>query len=126
MAAGGSTAATGTLPGSVEMRLGAAALAFAAFVGAAPRESGLEIRASKRGFEPAVVNLRKGEPARLLLKADDEEHCFAVDEFRIEKRVVPGRPTTLDFTPDRAGTFTFYCCLEPDSKAMKGRLIVDE
>ena len=126
MAPGGITAATGTLRGSAEMRLGAAVLALAAFTGAAPRESGLEVRASKRGFEPAAINLRKGEPARLVLKAADEEHCFAVDEFRIEKRVVPGRPTTLDFTPDRAGSFTFYCCLEPDSKALKGRLIVDE
>ena len=108
------------------MRLGAAILALAALSSAAPRESGLEVRASKTGFKPAVVNVRKGEPARLVLKTSDEEHCFAVDEFRIEKRVLPGKSTILEFTPDRAGTFAFYCCLEPDSSVMKGRLIVAE
>jgi hypothetical protein len=35
-----------------------------------------------------VVNVRKGQPVRLLLSSADGEHCFALDAFRIEKRVV--------------------------------------
>jgi heme/copper-type cytochrome/quinol oxidase subunit 2 len=75
---------------------------------------------------PAVINLHKGEPARLILKSGDAEHCFAVDELRIEKRVRPGKTTTLDLTPDKAGTFPFYCCLEPDSASERGKLVVAE
>jgi heme/copper-type cytochrome/quinol oxidase subunit 2 len=87
---------------------------------------GLEVVASKAGFQPALINLRKGEPSRLLLRTADVEHCFAVDELRIEKRILPGKATTLDLTPDRAGSFSFHCCLEPDSPAMKGRIVVSE
>ena len=39
------------------------------------------------------MTLRKGETVRLVLSTEDGEHCFAVDEFRLEKRVVPGRTT---------------------------------
>jgi hypothetical protein len=44
--------------------------------------------ASREGFRPRVVNVRKGQPVRLLLSSADGEHCFALDAFRIEKRVV--------------------------------------
>ena len=91
-----------------------------------PGDAGQEVRASRTGFEPSVIRLRKGEPARLLLKTADVEHCFAVDELRIEKRITPGRTTTLDLTPDKAGSFPFYCCLEPDAAALKGKLVVTE
>jgi heme/copper-type cytochrome/quinol oxidase subunit 2 len=83
-----------------------------------------EVVASKSGWRPAVINLKKGEPARLLLKTEDEEHCFAVDELRIEKRIVPGKSTPLELTADRAGNFAFYDCLNPEGK--KGRLAVSE
>ena len=86
----------------------------------APRE----VLASKAGWRPAVINLKKGEAVRLLLKTEDEEHCFAVDELRIEKRIVPGRATSLEFTPDRAGNFAFYDCLSSEGK--KGWLAVKE
>jgi cytochrome c oxidase subunit 2 len=108
------------------VRLTTALFGLGVLVAPVPRESGIDVRASKQGFEPALVNLHKGEPAHLVLKTADVEHCFAVDEFRIEKRIVPGRATTLDFTPDRAGSFVFYCCLEPEAGVMKGKIVVAE
>ena len=103
---------------------GAPALAAAGARGAS--EEAIEVVASSEGFRPRTLKLRRGEAVRLLLKTADDEHCFAVDAFRVEKRIVPGKPTTLDLTPDRAGTFPFYCCLEPDAKESGGRLVVTE
>jgi heme/copper-type cytochrome/quinol oxidase subunit 2 len=101
--------------------LGAVALAAAAPVLAqTPRE----VVGTKAGWRPPVVNVKKGEVTRLVLKTDDEERCFAIDELRIEKRVVPGKSTVLEFTADRVGNFPFYDCLDPDGK--KGRLAVTE
>ena len=82
----------------------------------------LQLAASRSGWRPAVVNLKRGETVRIVLKTEDEEHCFAVDAFRIEKRIVPGRSTSLDLTPDRVGSFPFYDCLDPD--AGRGRIVV--
>ena len=59
---------------------------------------------------------------RLRVTATDGEHCLAVDELRIEKRLLPGKPLLLELTPDRAGTFDVYCCLDPTDA--RGRLIV--
>jgi heme/copper-type cytochrome/quinol oxidase subunit 2 len=63
---------------------------------------------------------------RLLLRSADGEHCFAVDALRIEKRIEPGRATRVELTPDRVGTLTFYCCLEPGDERQRGRLVVGE
>jgi cytochrome c oxidase subunit II len=87
-----------------------------------------DVAASRSGFAPSVIQARKGETIHLRLTSRDQEHCFAVEAFRIEKRIVPGRTTTVDITPDRAGTFPYYCCLESGAaaEAEKGRLVVAE
>jgi heme/copper-type cytochrome/quinol oxidase subunit 2 len=111
-------------------RPGVLGLALAAAVGvaAAPAGPSVEVKASKRGFEPSRITLRKGETARFVLSSADGEHCFAIDALRVEKRIVPGRPTRFDLTPERAGVFPFYCCLEAGASAEteRGEITVGE
>ncbi|HVR69428.1 MAG TPA: cupredoxin domain-containing protein [Vicinamibacteria bacterium] len=94
--------------------------------GSAGPDETIEVVASRQGFSPRVVNVRKGQPVRLLLSTSDGEHCFALDALRIEKRIVPGRATVLDLTPERSGTYPFYCCLESGAAADRenGRLVI--
>jgi cytochrome c oxidase subunit 2 len=125
------TAAAATVGGEAVTRRGLLGLVLAAAAGAAAAPQGpaaVEVRASKRGFEPSQVTLRRGETAHLVLSSADGEHCFAIDALRLEKRIVPGRPTRFDLTPDRAGTFPFYCCLESGDAAARerGELVVTE
>jgi heme/copper-type cytochrome/quinol oxidase subunit 2 len=95
---------------------------------APPVEQTVEIAVSRSGFAPAVVHARKGETLHLRLTSRDQEHCFAIDAFRIEKRVVPTHATLVDLTPDRAGTLPFYCCLESGKAAEveRGGIVVGE
>jgi cytochrome c oxidase subunit 2 len=87
----------------------------------------IEVAVSGQGFRPDRITSRKGEPIRISLTTSDGEHCFALDAFRVEKRVVPGRPSVVDLTPDRAGTFPFYDCLaDGGDKGKQGRLVVTE
>jgi heme/copper-type cytochrome/quinol oxidase subunit 2 len=97
-------------------------------VAAPPAGPALELRVSRDGFEPSRLTLRRGETARLVISSGDGEHCFAIDTLRIEKRVRSGQPTRLELTPERAGTFTFYCCLESGKQAERerGELVVTE
>jgi cytochrome c oxidase subunit II len=94
----------------------------------APESGPVEVVASRAGFKPRVLNIRKGEPLRLVVRTADDEHCFALDAFRIEKRLRPGKPVSVELTPDRAGTFPFNCCLETGTAAEteKGQLVVAE
>ena len=94
--------------------------------GLSPPDEVTDVVISGKGFRPATLNARKGEPLHLKLTTADHEHCFAIDELRIEKRVVPGRSTTLDVTPDKTGRFAFYCCLENGADAERGVLVVTE
>ena len=82
--------------------------------------------ASRAGFRPQIVHARKGESLRLLLTTADDEHCFALDAYRVEKRILPHKTTTLELTLDRPGSFPFYCCLEPGNQALRGKLVVAE
>jgi cytochrome c oxidase subunit II len=104
--------------------LGLSSVGAASPAGTAER---VEVTVSRQGFRPDRVTVRKGEPVRLSLTSSDGEHCFAVDAFRIEKRVVVGRPSVVDLTPDRAGTFVFYDCLaDPGGETKPGKLVVAE
>jgi cytochrome c oxidase subunit 2 len=99
------------------------ALVVGGATGAADR---LDLSISKAGFRPARVTARRGEPVRLNISSADGEHCFALDAFRVEKRVVPGKATVVDLTPDKPGTFAFYDCLAPDGEPRRGELVVAE
>lgn len=92
------------------------------------RAETVDLSVSSNGFQPKVVNVRKGESLRLQLSSAGGEHCFALDAWRIEKRIRPGQPTAVELVPDRAGTFPFYCCLESGAAAERehGRLVVTE
>jgi cytochrome c oxidase subunit 2 len=126
------TAGAGTGAADVRRRglagLALLTVAAAAAVVAAPATPSVEVKVSRGGFEPSRLVLRRGEATRLMLTSADGEHCFAIDALRIEKRVRSGQPTRLDLTPDRAGTFTFYCCVETgkQAEAERGELVVTE
>lgn len=109
------------------LAVSALALALVAPLGAGPAaEDELELQASRAGFRPPALKLRKGETVRVALRTADGEHCFAVDALRIEKRIQPGRATLVELTPEQAGPLAFYCCLHADDEHERGRLDVTE
>ena len=126
-AAGGLGAEAGPVRGVRTRALAIAALLVATVATARPGPD-VEIRISRQGFEPAVVTVRKGETTRIKVESEDGEHCFAVDSLRVEKRVVPGHPTTFELIPDQVGRFPFYCCVEtgPAARVERGELVVTE
>ena len=50
-----------------------------------------------------------GQPVRLLMTSEDVIHDFFVPAFRIKKDVVPGRYSSMWFTPTRVGTYHLFC-----------------
>ena len=67
-----------------------------------------------------------GQPVRLLMTSQDVIHSFYVPAFRVKQDVVPGRYTSLWFTPTKAGEFHLFCAeyCGTDHAAMRGRIIV--
>lgn len=72
------------------------------------------------------LHIPVGQPVRLQMTSQDVIHSFFVPAFRLKADVVPGRYTTLSFTPTRAGEFHLMCSeyCGTDHAAMGGRVIV--
>ena len=51
---------------------------------APPPDQPQDVAVSRSGFVPSVIHARKGEAIHLRLTSRDQEHCFAVDAFRVE------------------------------------------
>ena len=77
-------------------------------------------------FAPSRIEVTQDDLVKITMRSDDIAHSFAIDEYRIIKRVPAGGSTTFEFRADRAGTFPFYCNLssEPGHQMERGELIV--
>jgi heme/copper-type cytochrome/quinol oxidase subunit 2 len=92
-----------------------------------PQLREVTITARRYSVIPTRIVVTKGTIVRITLIAEDVPHGFALDEYRIAKRVSPGRRITFEFCADRAGRFTFYCGMTGDAQCrdMRGELIVE-
>ena len=75
------------------------------------RRREVAVRVSGAGFEPARIDARLNEIVVVTLTAAEEPHGFAVDAYRLSKRVSPETPLRFEFRADATGTFRFYCSL---------------
>ena len=83
--------------------------------------------AKKWSFEPAIVEVRKGDLIRLNINSVDVVHGFAIADFGINENLAPGKTTIVEFTADKTGEFTFFCSVYCGSghNDMEGKLIVN-
>jgi plastocyanin len=110
-----------------------------------PIEGALTVHAGEWWFDPAVIALPLGEPVRIELVNDGEVlHDLKIDDLDAEDvasegtgplsaaegelfvGAESGEAGTLVFTPREAGTFAFYCTIQPHrSLGMEGTLVVE-
>jgi len=62
-------------------------------------------------FDPATLTAKVGQPINVTMKNGGAlEHTFLIDELGVNSgTVASGQSGTVSFTPDTAGTYTFYC-----------------
>ena len=74
------------------------------------------------------LHLPIDQPVKLLLRAKDVNHQFAVPQFRVKMDMVPGMVTYFWFTPTRTGEFDALCeqLCGMAHFAMRGRVVVNE
>ncbi len=80
-------------------------------------------------FAPASMTVKKGETVKLLLKNSGKmPHDFVIDELDVKSKVVsPGAEDSVEFTPDTAGTYEYYCSVgQHRANGMVGTLTVTE
>jgi cytochrome c oxidase subunit II len=74
------------------------------------------------------LHLPVDKPVKLLLRANDVNHQFAVPQFRVKMDMVPGMVTYFWFTPTRTGEFDALCeqLCGVAHFIMRGRVVVAE
>jgi len=79
------------------------------------------------GSDRAEIQVAQGDLVRITLTSEDIPHSFTLPDYRIQKRVEPGRDVTFDFRAEKPGRFEFHCSLTSDNcreRGMTGVLIV--
>ncbi len=79
----------------------------------------------KGGYEPDVIVVEKGRPVRLDFYRDETASCsdtVVFGDFGVAKPLPASKTTAVEFTPQKAGEFTFTCGMN----MLRGRLIVEE
>lgn len=78
-------------------------------------------------FIPETIRVKKGEKVRILFKSMDGIHDFRIDELNIVTATVrSGQEDFVEFTPDKTGSFKFYCSVgNHRAMGMEGTLVVE-
>ncbi|MBI2872160.1 MAG: heavy metal translocating P-type ATPase [Chloroflexi bacterium] len=79
----------------------------------------------KGGYSPNVIRVREGVPLRLVFDRQEASDCTSrvvFSDFQVSKSLPAFGTTTLEFTPDRSGTFGFACGMN----MIHGTLIVGQ
>ncbi|MGJ7915343.1 cytochrome c oxidase subunit II [Massilia sp. LXY-6] len=76
--------------------------------------------------EVGQLHLPLGRPVRVVLTSQDVIHSFFVPAFRIKQDAVPGRYTSIGFTPSRAGEYELFCAefCGTEHAMMTGKVVV--
>ena len=92
----------------------------------APNRPEFTLVARKYRFAPDHIEVTQDDLVKVTIRSEDIAYSFAIDEYRILRRVPAGGSTTFEFRADRPGTFRFYSNLTNDSghADMQGQLIV--
>lgn len=77
----------------------------------------------KGGYSPDVIVVKQGAPVRLNFYRDETSSCserVVFGDFGIARDLPAYQTTSIEFTPDKAGEFTFACGMN----MLRGKLIV--
>ena len=77
-------------------------------------------------FDPDRIEVMQDDLVKVTLRSEGDAHSFAIDEYRILKRIPAGGSTTFEFRADKPGTFAFYCGMTSTAghSRMRGQLVV--
>ena len=78
----------------------------------------------KGGYAPDVIVVKEGQPVRLNFYRDETSSCseqVVFGDFGIARDLPAFKTTPVEFTPDKAGEFTFACGMN----MMRGKIVVE-
>jgi len=74
-------------------------------------------------FDSSTITVNEGDRVKLNIKSIDVTYGFTISEFGVSKTLSPGQTTTVEFTANKAGMYTFFCSVQCGAghSSMKGQ-----
>lgn len=88
----------------------------------------ITIEGSEFKFSINTLTFKNGQPVRLIFKnAGEMPHDWVVDELEVRTKIIEGgQEDVIEFTPDKAGAYEYYCSVGKHREmGMKGKLTVE-
>ena len=86
-------------------------------------ERRVTLTVTNKGFQPATVRLKAGQPVRLVITRRTARTCateIVLKEHGINQPLPLNKPVEVRFTPTKAGTLRYACAMD----MISGKLIV--
>ena len=102
--------------------LSATALALAAAAHEAPRK--VELSVTDKGFEPARIPVKRGEPLELVVTRKTDQTCaksIVIPDAKLKAALPLNQAVTLNLTPTRTGEMKYVCGMD----MVSGVLVVE-
>ncbi len=87
----------------------------------APNRREFSINARDYVFSPTRLEVTQNDLVKLTVESADIAYGFAIDQYKISRRVPPGGKTVIEFRADEAGTFSYYSNMTSDDRHTKMR-----
>lgn len=75
------------------------------------------------GYSPDRIEVEQGKPVRLLFRREESTTCteqVIFSDFGVSAMLPQGQTVPVEFTPDKAGEFTFHCGMN----MVRGKIVV--
>ncbi len=92
----------------------------------APNRREFSVSARNYTFSPDRIEVTQDDLVKLTVESADVAYGFAIDQYKIARRVPPGGKTVIEFRADQPGTWPYYSNMTSDARhgKMRGELIV--
>jgi len=70
----------------------------------------IQMETKSFSFNPDIITTTVGETVKIEISSSGQ-HTFTIDELNVNVPLLHGKVTTVEFTPDKQGTFQFYCAV---------------
>jgi cytochrome c oxidase subunit 2 len=75
----------------------------------APQTRTLEVTARQFAFEPATLDIQRGDTVTIHLESLDAAHGLYIDGYAVDLAAEPGKRAQATFVADKEGKFKFRC-----------------
>ena len=75
----------------------------------------IEMKVTDKGFEPASVTVKKGQPVTLVITRVTDKTCakdIVIDEHDIKTTLPLNKAVKVTFTPKKAGELKYGCAMD--------------